>query len=171
VVRRRRELTRRVGNVSLAHHAAVLLRQEEDDGGRGQGAELERDEYEVAAMDSKRAHEQAAHEPHGPGAAADPRRAVFFAEMDHLGHVGQHRDRDSGDTEDLEHGFSYSSMRRCLLRLQQRWPPSTVAAFVGTLPRWAASREAATLGMEHLWSPAVATSRNGWQICGARERQ
>src|SRR5471032_240640 len=109
----RREFTRRVGCVSLADHSVVLLRQEEDECGRGQGAELERDEHEVPAMDGKRADQQAAHEPHGPGAAADTRRAVCLAEMDYLRNIGEHRDRNSGDTEGLKHGSSYSSSRRC----------------------------------------------------------
>src|SRR5579862_1098445 len=73
----RGELARRVGLVSFADLSAVLLRQVEDDSGRGQGAELERDEHEVAAMDGKRADQQAGHEPHRPRATADARRAVF----------------------------------------------------------------------------------------------
>jgi hypothetical protein len=38
-------------------------------------------------MDGKRADEQAAHEPHCPGAAADARRAVFLPQVDYLGYA------------------------------------------------------------------------------------
>src|SRR6185437_15193822 len=53
-------------------------------------------------MDGERADEQAGQEPHRPGAAADPRRAVFPPEVEDLWHIGKHRNRDAGDTEDFE---------------------------------------------------------------------
>jgi hypothetical protein len=71
-------------------------------------------------MDSERADQHAAGKPHLPRTAADSRGAVFAPEMDDLGHVGRHRDRDSDNTEDLKHGFPLlvSSSRR--LRGRQR---------------------------------------------------
>ncbi len=46
--------------MNFAYHSAVPLREGQDDGGRRQAADLEHDEHEVAAMDRKRADEQAA---------------------------------------------------------------------------------------------------------------
>jgi hypothetical protein len=95
-----------VGCVSFADKSSIFLRQVEDDRGRCQGAELERDEHKVAAMDGKRTDQQAPHEPHRPSTTADPRRAMFLPEMNHLWHIGNHRNRDSGDTEDFKHRLS-----------------------------------------------------------------
>jgi hypothetical protein len=92
--------------VSFAYPSAIFLRQVEDDGGRCEGAELEGHEHEVAAMYGKCADQQAAEEPHRPGATADARRAVFPPEVDYLRQLGEHRDRDSGDTEDFAHWLS-----------------------------------------------------------------
>jgi hypothetical protein len=96
----------RAERVNFAHHPAVSVRQRQDDGGRRQTADLEQDEHQVPAMDGKGADEKAAYEPHRPCPAADARGAVFPREVDHLGHIGQHRDRDSCDAEELKHRFS-----------------------------------------------------------------
>jgi len=88
--------------MNFAHHSAVSLRQNQNDGGRRQAADLEQDEHQVPAMDGKRTDEQAAHEPHRPCTAADARGAMFPPEVDGLGHIGQHRDRDSCDAENFK---------------------------------------------------------------------
>jgi hypothetical protein len=54
-------------------------------------------------MECERADEQAARQPHRPGAATDARRAVLAGEMDGLWQVGQHANRDASDAEQLEH--------------------------------------------------------------------
>jgi hypothetical protein len=69
----RRELARRVGLVSFADLSAVLLRQVQDDSGEGHGAELERDEHEVAAVDGNTALDMRGGRP-PPSRTAAPRR-------------------------------------------------------------------------------------------------
>ena len=76
---------RRAEGVRLADHPAVPLSQRQDDRGRRQAADLQQDEDEVVAMKGERADEQAAQEPHRPGAAADAGRATLLREMNHLG--------------------------------------------------------------------------------------
>jgi hypothetical protein len=113
------ELGCRVGCVSCADKSAVFLRQVEDDGGRGQGAELERDEHKIAAMDGKRTDQQAPHEPHRPSTTADTRRAMFAPEMNYLWHIGNHRNRDANDAENFKHRLSDPFAQNAPRRLHQ----------------------------------------------------
>jgi hypothetical protein len=120
----------RAGFAACASHTSPrrLLCQEQDDRGRGHGAELERDEHEVPAMDGKRADEQAPHEPHRPGAAANAGRAMLLPEVDYLGHIGEHRDRCPADTEDLKHRLSYLFAEDASSRLHERHASAAAAA-------------------------------------------
>jgi hypothetical protein len=70
--------------VRFADEAAIFAREEQNDGGRRQTADLKQDEHRVVAMQCEASDEHAADQPHDPGAAADSRRTVFFCQMHYL---------------------------------------------------------------------------------------
>jgi hypothetical protein len=53
-------------------------------------------------MEGKRADEHAAEKPHRPRPAADAGGTALSREVDDLGQIGEHRDRDSGHAEKLK---------------------------------------------------------------------
>jgi hypothetical protein len=70
--------------VGFTNEPAISVCQDKDDGGGCQAADLQQDEHDVVAVQGERTDEQAAEEPHHPGATTDARGTVFLRDMDDL---------------------------------------------------------------------------------------
>jgi len=99
--------------VSLTDHPAIAMNEENDRRGREQRADLQQDEDRVMAVHGQDADEDAAHEPHGPRAAAHACRTMLASEVNQLREIGEHRDCDACHADELEHPAQLAARAQC----------------------------------------------------------